>query len=79
MKEYKIINLKGKKYTDGKGSYCELKGGFGLEVIGMGLVSFAGSNTQNGIKTPYNNKKKIIQSIIDAGGLTDFSNIEFIN
>lgn len=76
---YSVVNLKGKTFKGENNTVCEIQAGYGLYIEGKGFVSFAGANTTNNVKTPYVNTREVLQSIIDQGGLTDFSNVEFID
>ena len=78
MTTYKIIKAKGLKFEGKNNAICELQKGFVLEVVGEGFVSFMDANEKNGVKSPYVNTKKVLQSILDDGGLVNFSNVEFL-
>lgn len=77
--KYKAVKLKGLEFTNGKGVTCLINSHFGLFVEGKGFVSFIDNKKKELVKLPYANTKKVINEIIDAGGLTDFSNVEFLN
>lgn len=77
--QYEALNLKGLKFSNGEGLICETRSHFGLLVKGKGFVSFKDSDKKEPVKLPYANNKKVIQDIIDAGGLVDFSNVDFVN
>lgn len=76
---YEVLNLKGLKFSNGEGQICETRSHFGLFVKGKGFVSFKDSEKKEPVKLPYANDKKVIQEIIDAGGLVNFSNVDFVN
>ena len=78
MGDFKIVSMKGLKFKSANGGTAEIMGGYGLYEINHGFVSFKGANEQNGVKTPYTNKRKVLQEIIDAGGLADFSQVEWL-
>ena len=76
--QLKIVSLKGKKFKGENNIICELTGGYGLYNDQLGYVSFIAANERNGVKTPYQNKRKVIQSILDQGGLTSYKNVEWL-
>ncbi|MFJ7954290.1 hypothetical protein ACIQZG_22570 [Lysinibacillus sp. NPDC096418] len=77
--QYEAINLKGLKFKNGEGLVCEIQSHFGLYVEGKGFVSFIDNGKKELVKLPYANNKKVINEIINAGGLINFSNVEFLN
>lgn len=77
--QYRSVSLNGLKFTDGQGIVCETQSHYGLYVEGKGFVSFVDDDKKELVKLPYANTKKVIEDIISAGGLVNFSNVEFIN
>ena len=78
MEKYEMVSLKGLKFSNGKGVNCELTGYYGLFIVNKGFIHFKDNENREIVKTPYANTKKVLQEIIDAGGLTSFSNVEFL-
>lgn len=76
--ELKIVKLKGLKFKGENNIVCELTGSFGFYDAKKGYVSFTGTNEKSSVKTPYSNKKKVLQDILDAGGLTGYGNVEWL-
>ncbi|MEX3625452.1 hypothetical protein [Viridibacillus arvi] len=67
------------EFENDKGITCGYKGNFGLyEINQKGFVSFKDDNKDKVVKTPYSNTKKVLKEIIEAGGLTNFLDVEFI-
>jgi len=77
MIKLEIVRLKGKKFSEGTVT-CECTGGFGLFAEGYGYLSFKASNERKGVKSPYSNKKKVLQTIIDGGGLVHYNDIDWL-
>lgn len=78
MPEYKIVKAKGLKFKGENNIICEIQSGYVLEVAGFGYMSFKEANGKDGVKSPYINTRKVLKSILDQGGLVDFSNVEFL-
>lgn len=77
--KYNAVSLKGLKFKNSEGLVCEIQNHFGLFVEGKGFVSFIDNDKKELVKLPYATKKKVINEIINNGGLINFSNVEFLN
>lgn len=79
-KGLEIIKLKDLKFGN-KLAYT-VPTGFALRHKELGFLSFAADNidAKYGVKVPYIpvGGKKALQSILDAGGLTDYDGIDWI-
>ena len=71
----KIVNVKDKLFKC-LGGYTQITKGFAFHVAGLGYLAFKG----DGIDTPYIpcGGKKALREILEAGGLTNYDNVVWI-
>lgn len=79
--EFEIVSLKGLKFkSELNNIVCELNDHYAFYNKEKGYLSFKNANIkEHGVKTPYANSKKVLQSILDDGGLVHYDNIEWLS
>lgn len=76
--DLEIRNLKGLEFQSGNVT-CKITRGFGFYVEGKGYMSFKEYNDVNGVKTPYAVSKLALDSIVEAGGLVHYADVEWLH